>query len=217
MHANRYSETAAEYDNWYDWEIGAPLSIVDVAVFMYDALGITGLSNTLNALDHFVPSPFSGTSRTSQGAAAGYARTQYAYNGKANTINPALISPLAKTLFTAMPHATNQSVVPQSGQPNLTQNLPSAPDGPEIYLPSGSCFQRKESSVSRGLLTSRRHVVGAFGTNLNVATSSLPYGISSNLGGAPQINISSAVQYTHLFSPTFFAETVASQQWLNSF
>ena len=50
-----------------------------------------------------------------------------------------------------------------------------------------------------------------------MATASIPAGISGNLGGAPQINISSAVQYTHLFSPTFFAETVASQQWLNSF
>ncbi len=71
MHANRYNEsipaTSGEYDNWYDWEIGAPLNIVDIAVFMYDALGITGLSDTLTALDHFVPSPFSGTSGTSTG------------------------------------------------------------------------------------------------------------------------------------------------------
>ncbi len=71
MHTHRYNESipaaSGEYDNWYDWEIGAPLQIVDIAVFMYDALGITGLSNTLNALDHFVPSPFSGTSGTSTG------------------------------------------------------------------------------------------------------------------------------------------------------
>ncbi len=67
MYAHRYNETATRYDNWYDWEIGAPLNIVDVAVFMYDALGITGLSNTLHALDYIVPSPFSGTSGTSTG------------------------------------------------------------------------------------------------------------------------------------------------------
>ncbi len=71
MYTNRYNlSTAApggEYDNWYDWEIGAPLNIADIGVFMYDALGMTGLSNTLNALDHFVPSPFSGTSGTSTG------------------------------------------------------------------------------------------------------------------------------------------------------
>lgn len=71
MYTNRYNESYAspsgEYDNWYDWEIGAPLFIVDTLDYMYGALGMTGLSNTLNAVDHFVPSPFSGTSGTSTG------------------------------------------------------------------------------------------------------------------------------------------------------
>jgi hyaluronate lyase len=71
LYARRYNQSVAapagEYDNWYDWEIGAPLQIADIAVFMYDGLGITGLSNTLNAMDHFVPSPFGGTLGTSTG------------------------------------------------------------------------------------------------------------------------------------------------------
>jgi hyaluronate lyase len=71
MYTNRYNTsipaTSGEYDNWYDWEIGAPLEIADLSVYMYDALGVAGLSNTLAALDHFVPSPFSGTSGTSTG------------------------------------------------------------------------------------------------------------------------------------------------------
>jgi hyaluronate lyase len=71
MYTNRYNPsipaTGGEYDNWYDWEIGAPLEIADLSVYMYDALGYAGLSNTLAALDHFVPSPFSGTSGTSTG------------------------------------------------------------------------------------------------------------------------------------------------------
>jgi len=71
MYTNRYNvsipATSGEYDNWYDWEIGAPLVIVDLSVYMYDALGYTGLSSTLAAVDHFVPSPFSGTSGTSTG------------------------------------------------------------------------------------------------------------------------------------------------------
>jgi hyaluronate lyase len=71
MYANCYNEsvavTSGEYGNWWDWEIGAPLLIVDTCVFMYNALGASGLSNTLNAVDHFVPSPFSGTSGTSTG------------------------------------------------------------------------------------------------------------------------------------------------------
>lgn len=156
---------------------------------------------------------------TSQGAAAGYARTQYAYNGKANTINPALISPLAKAIIAAMPHATNQSVVPQSGSPNLTQNLPTASTAPKYTFRLDHVFNEKNRAYLR-FTYQPENVVSPFGTNINQAVTSpvaIPYGISVNYGGAPQINISSALQYTHIFSPTFFAETVVSQQWLNSF
>jgi hyaluronate lyase len=71
MFTNRYNTsipaTSGEYDNWWDWEIGSPLYIVDIATYMYNPLGFIGLSNTLAAVDHFVPSPFSGTSGTSTG------------------------------------------------------------------------------------------------------------------------------------------------------
>ena len=71
MYTNRYNTSitpiTGEYDNWWDWEIGTPLEIADLAVFMYDALGIAGLSNTLNAVLNFTPLPFSGTSGTSTG------------------------------------------------------------------------------------------------------------------------------------------------------
>ncbi|HVM46587.1 MAG TPA: polysaccharide lyase family 8 super-sandwich domain-containing protein [Candidatus Acidoferrum sp.] len=71
MYTNRYNLSiaapAGEYDNWWDWEIGSPLYMVDICAYMYTTLGTAGLSNTLNALDHFVPSPFSGTSGTSTG------------------------------------------------------------------------------------------------------------------------------------------------------
>ena len=155
---------------------------------------------------------------TSQSAANGYARTQYAYNGHANTINPALISPLAKALFTAMPHATNQSVVPQSGQPNLTQNAPSDQTSPKYTFRLDHVFNEKNRAYLRFTYQPETVVgINTQSTNINQAASSIPYGISANYGGAPMVNISSAVQYSHIFSPTFFAETVASQQWLNSF
>ena len=34
VYTNRYNEAKTEYDNWYDWEIGAPLYATDVAVLM---------------------------------------------------------------------------------------------------------------------------------------------------------------------------------------
>ncbi len=57
MYANRYNESKVQYDNWFHWEIGAPLQITDLAVLMYEALGMTGLSNSLNTVDWFTPSP----------------------------------------------------------------------------------------------------------------------------------------------------------------
>ena len=71
MDKNRYNDSitplTGEYGNWWDWEIGTPLEIADLAVYMYDALGFAGLSNTLSAVSNFTPSPFSGTSGTSTG------------------------------------------------------------------------------------------------------------------------------------------------------
>ncbi|HTB84791.1 MAG TPA: polysaccharide lyase 8 family protein [Candidatus Sulfotelmatobacter sp.] len=67
MYTNRYNPSAAEYDNWYDWEIGSPLLIVDIGTFMYGSISSSCLSNTLTAMDHFTPYPFSGTSGTSTG------------------------------------------------------------------------------------------------------------------------------------------------------
>jgi len=156
---------------------------------------------------------------TSTSAATGYQRTQYAYNGHANTINPALISPLAKAMMAAMPHATNQSVVPQSGQPNLTQNIPNASTAPKYTFRLDQVFNEKNRAYLR-FTYQPETVIAPFGTNINAAVTSpvaIPYGISADYGGAPQINISSAAQYSHVFSPTFFAETVAGQQWLNSY
>lgn len=57
MYANRYNETKAQYDNWFHWEIGAPLQITDIAVLMHDTLGLPGLANSLKAVEHFTPSP----------------------------------------------------------------------------------------------------------------------------------------------------------------
>src|SRR5215831_3253190 len=38
MDANRYNAASTEYDNWWDWEIGSPANLVDIAVILYDRL-----------------------------------------------------------------------------------------------------------------------------------------------------------------------------------
>ncbi|MBI5773459.1 MAG: hypothetical protein HZA89_06920, partial [Verrucomicrobia bacterium] len=72
MFTNRYNPTKTIYDNWYDFEIGVPINLTDIAVLMYDGLGMAGLSNSMAAVEKFTPSPTTpaagGTSGTFTGA-----------------------------------------------------------------------------------------------------------------------------------------------------
>lgn len=56
MHANRYNATKSIYDNWYEFEIGAPIQLVDIAVLLYDQLSPTQISNFMGAVEKFTPS-----------------------------------------------------------------------------------------------------------------------------------------------------------------
>ncbi|MFC3803914.1 polysaccharide lyase family 8 super-sandwich domain-containing protein [Cohnella sp. GCM10012308] len=57
MYANRYNETRAYYDNWWDWEIGSPLQLNDTVVLMYDDLTPTQIANYMKPIDRFSPVP----------------------------------------------------------------------------------------------------------------------------------------------------------------
>ncbi|WP_436498765.1 polysaccharide lyase family 8 super-sandwich domain-containing protein [Actinokineospora sp. HUAS TT18] len=55
MHTNVYTPTTTTYNNWWDWQIGAPQGLLDTALLMYDQLSSTQLANYAAAIDHFVP------------------------------------------------------------------------------------------------------------------------------------------------------------------
>ena len=61
MYSNRYNAQKSPYDNWYDWEIGAPQTIIDILVLMYDELMTTDVTNYLTAIDRFSANPNYGT------------------------------------------------------------------------------------------------------------------------------------------------------------
>ncbi|MFI8529235.1 polysaccharide lyase 8 family protein [Streptomyces aquilus] len=66
LHSEVYHAGQARYGNWYSWQIGAPQSLLDVCVLMYDSLSATQIANYVAAVDHFVPdaavASYSGTS-----------------------------------------------------------------------------------------------------------------------------------------------------------
>lgn len=52
-----YNDSQAEFDNWWDWEIGSPQRLTDTCVLVYDHLTDAQLASYNAAIDHFVPSP----------------------------------------------------------------------------------------------------------------------------------------------------------------
>lgn len=52
-----YNDTQAEFDNWWDWEIGSAQRLTDTCVLVYDHLADAQLASYNAAIDHFVPSP----------------------------------------------------------------------------------------------------------------------------------------------------------------
>lgn len=57
MYANRYNGSKKAYNNWWDWEIGAPQVLNDVMVLMYDHLSREQITRFISAIDTFCPNP----------------------------------------------------------------------------------------------------------------------------------------------------------------
>jgi len=57
MYANAYNESKAEFDNWFDWEIGTPLNLNDITVLLYSDLTGARITNYMNAVNQFTPTP----------------------------------------------------------------------------------------------------------------------------------------------------------------
>lgn len=56
MYTNRYNSTKSIYDNWWDFEIGVPMALVDIVALIYDQLSATQVSNYMSAVEKFTPS-----------------------------------------------------------------------------------------------------------------------------------------------------------------
>ncbi|GAA3047406.1 polysaccharide lyase 8 family protein [Streptomyces roseofulvus] len=67
--AHAYTPSTTPYDNWWDWEIGAPQRLLDIGALMYARLAPEQIAAGCAAVDHFVPlSEFASYSGHSTGA-----------------------------------------------------------------------------------------------------------------------------------------------------
>jgi hyaluronate lyase len=57
MDSNRYNSRSTEYDNWWDWEIGTPAYVVDIAILLHDQLTPDQMTRYMAAVQRFDSNP----------------------------------------------------------------------------------------------------------------------------------------------------------------
>ncbi|RAV09899.1 polysaccharide lyase family 8 super-sandwich domain-containing protein [Paenibacillus contaminans] len=57
LYQNKYNPAVPYYDNWWDFEIGAPSNLTAILMMIYDQLTPAELSNYLGVVDFFAPDP----------------------------------------------------------------------------------------------------------------------------------------------------------------
>jgi hypothetical protein len=169
--------------------------------------------------------PSTTTNSPSCAADAGIAnpacRTQFDYNGKPNTINPALLAPATKIMYAITPAPNIAGVTdPLEGAnldfPNQTYEII-----PTITFRLDHNFNEKNHVYLR--YTSNTQLDQAlrnYPSNSPDTLADSSVGIPNAASGYQDINIGNyggALGYTHVFSPTFFAETIVSQDWLEQY
>lgn len=69
VHSEVYNRGTEPWDNWWDWQIGGPLALLDTLTVLYDETGGAARADYLGAVDHFLPeSVFDEYTGTSTGA-----------------------------------------------------------------------------------------------------------------------------------------------------
>jgi len=156
------------------------------------------------------------TGSTPNGVPNAYCRTQFAYNGVANTINPARLSPFSKIIYDILPAPTtaDNPLVTSNFQLHNLNNF----TVPTVAFRLDHNFNEKNHAFLRygdDLMdwVALRNIPNA---PLTVAADGIPAGAS---GGTQWLvdTFTGALGFTHIFSPNFFSETVVSQEWFGQY
>jgi hypothetical protein len=146
---------------------------------------------------------------STEGAANNYARTPFVNN----QIPLNRISPLAKTLYAATPLTqTDDNPLINSNfnaVNHITQTVPNVTVRLDHVFNENNRVYYRFTDIDQSQLALRNYPANS---PANIAGGGLPEG-ATGYQAVPTQTISGALGYSHLFSPTFYSETVLSQQW----
>ena len=138
-----------------------------------------------------------------------YCRQQFAYNGVLNTIDPARESPLAVLAFQLLPKPTTNDNPAVTG--NLVGTSPQYQVTPKETVRVDQVFNQSNRMFAR--YTQQANTAHITSTPESVAVGDIPAGAALGYKNAPNYSYSGAVGFTHIFSPTFFSETIVGADW----
>lgn len=121
-------------------------------------------------------------------------------------------SPTAKILYDITPQPTS------TANPLVANNLTAPANTYEVIPQVTFRIDHEFNERNRFYLrfSDVNTTVDISGGPRSVAADGLPAGADHGYSNSPVDAIFTALGYTHIFSPTFFAETILGQQWLNS-
>jgi hypothetical protein len=126
-------------------------------------------------------------------------------------------SPLAKALYAITPLPSTQDnplVQPNLSTPGISnQTVPNVSFRLDHVANQNNRLYLRFTGINQTLESLRNNPTNSPAT---IAGAGLPAG-ASGLTGIPISTYSGSVGYTHVFSPTFFAETIVSQQWFRQY
>jgi hypothetical protein len=186
-----------------------------------DWSGLVNASNVLQTLydpattynSNGAPCPGTPVTTANPNGANAYCRTAFSKN----QISANRLSPTAKIIYDITPLPSNASN-PLAAS-NLTAEDPLYEVVPTISFRLDHFFSEKNRAYLR--YSSNNQTYSALRNYpLSTAATLAADGIPAEASGVqikPLTNFATALGYTHVFSPTFFAETILSQQWFKWF
>lgn len=140
-----------------------------------------------------------------------YCRTPF----PSNQIPLAEESPLAKIYYQLLPAPT--STANPLVAPNLDSLIPELQLTPQETFRLDQAFNGNNHAYLRYTQNLSDTSISAVGGLRTLAAGGIPAGAAGGFTTGPRNlpahNYLTAIGYTHIFSPTFFSETIASQQW----